>query len=195
AVHEGRLALKQCRIKTDPAIMMGKPVVKGTTDNGCTALAAPRRWHYRRSIAGGLPATEPRGHLPSLDLCRQLSGPPCGPAGRFPHHGQVLNVRLLADENLDPAIIEALRDAGHEMRAIRETNPSAADETVIEIAQSERRVLLPEDKDFRELVYNRARPSPGVLFLRRFPSLSHAKPHAVVEAVSRLHEEAVGKFI
>ncbi|MBV8359165.1 MAG: DUF433 domain-containing protein [Deltaproteobacteria bacterium] len=30
AVHEGRLALKQCRIKTDPAIMMGKPVVKGT---------------------------------------------------------------------------------------------------------------------------------------------------------------------
>jgi len=104
-------------------------------------------------------------------------------------------VRLLADENLDPTIIEALRDAGHEVRAIRETNPRASDETVIEIARSEGRLVLTEDKDFGELVYNRAWPSPGVLLVRRFPSPSRAKPHAVVEAVSRLREEAVEKFI
>lgn len=30
AIHEGRLVLKQCRIKRDPQIMMGKPVIKGT---------------------------------------------------------------------------------------------------------------------------------------------------------------------
>jgi uncharacterized protein (DUF433 family) len=30
AVHEGRLVLKQCRIKRDPQIMMGKPVIRGT---------------------------------------------------------------------------------------------------------------------------------------------------------------------
>lgn len=117
--------------------------------------------------------------------------PPVGP----PHHGQVLNVRLLDDENLDPLIIEALSDAGHEVRTIRETNPSASDEAVIEIAQKEERVLVTEGKDFGELVYNRVRPSPGVLLVRRFPSPSQAKPHAVVEAVSRLREELVEKFI
>ena len=55
--------------------------------------------------------------------------------------------------------------------------------------------MLTEDRDFGELVYNRARPSPGVILVRRFPSPSQAKPHAVVEAVSRLREEAVEKFI
>jgi uncharacterized protein (DUF433 family) len=30
AIHQGRLVLKQCRIKSDPQIMMGKPVIKRT---------------------------------------------------------------------------------------------------------------------------------------------------------------------
>jgi uncharacterized protein (DUF433 family) len=30
AVHEGRLILKACRIKSDPQIMMGNPVIRGT---------------------------------------------------------------------------------------------------------------------------------------------------------------------
>jgi predicted nuclease of predicted toxin-antitoxin system len=105
-------------------------------------------------------------------------------------------VRLPADENFDVAIIQALRDAGHEVRAIRETNVAAPDEVVIQIAVSERRVLLTEDKGFGELVYNRAHPSAGVLLVRRFASPSpQAKPGAVVEAVTRLGEELVGKFV
>jgi hypothetical protein len=36
-------------------------------------------------------------------------------------------MRLLADQNPDPPIIEALRDAGHDVRAVRATNPSALD--------------------------------------------------------------------
>jgi hypothetical protein len=33
-------------------------------------------------------------------------------------------VRLLADENLDPPIIETLCDTGHEVRAVRAANPA-----------------------------------------------------------------------
>jgi hypothetical protein len=35
-------------------------------------------------------------------------------------------VRPLADENLDPPIIEALCDTGHEVRAVRAANPSVS---------------------------------------------------------------------
>src|SRR5713226_3104921 len=82
--------------------------------------------------------------------------------------GERLKVHLLADENFDPNIIQALRDAGHDVRAIRETDRGAADETIIASALAERRVLLTEDKDFGELVYKRAQPSPGVILIRRF---------------------------
>ena len=68
-------------------------------------------------------------------------------------------MRLLADENFDRTVIQALRHSGHDVRAIGETNAAAPDELVIEIARNEGRVLLTEDKDFGDLVYNRAQPS------------------------------------
>ncbi len=105
-------------------------------------------------------------------------------------------MRLLADENFDPAIIQALRDAGHEVRAIRETNAAAPDEVVIEIALNERRVLLTEGKDFGQLVYSRAQRCAGVVLVRRFASPSpQAKASAVVEVVAQLGEELAEKFV
>jgi predicted nuclease of predicted toxin-antitoxin system len=80
------------------------------------------------------------------------------------------------------------------VRAVRATNPSASDEDVIEIAQTEGRALVTADEDFGELVYSRASIVWGA-FGERFPSRSQAKLHAVVEAVSCVREELVDKSI
>ncbi len=57
-------------------------------------------------------------------------------------------------------------------------------------------MLLAEDKDFGELVDNRAQTSAGVILVRRFARLSpQAKSAAVLEAVVRLDREMAAKFV
>jgi predicted nuclease of predicted toxin-antitoxin system len=69
-------------------------------------------------------------------------------------------VRFLADESCDVAVVTALRNAGHDVKAIAETNPGAEDEPVLALASSEARVLLTEDKDFGLLAYPRPSATP-----------------------------------
>ena len=82
-------------------------------------------------------------------------------------------MRLLADESCDFAVVRALRAAGHEVVAIIETAPGAEDETIIDRAVREQRILLTEDKDFGQLVYAHARAAGGVILIR-FPAHSRA---------------------
>jgi hypothetical protein len=66
-------------------------------------------------------------------------------------------MRFLADESRDFAVVRALRAAGHDVVAVAELSPQAEDDTVMEQALSQARLLLTEDKDFGQLVYARAR--------------------------------------
>lgn len=75
-------------------------------------------------------------------------------------------MRFLADESCDFGIVRALRAAGHDVAAVVEACPGAADEQVIELALRDSRVLLTEDKDFGQLVYSAARRVSGVILVR-----------------------------
>jgi predicted nuclease of predicted toxin-antitoxin system len=70
--------------------------------------------------------------------------------------------------------------------AIAESATGVRDEAVISCAFSEGRVLITEDRDFRELVYARGYSASGVVFVK-FPSrVRAAKPAVVVEALAKL---------
>ena len=91
----------------------------------------------------------------------------------------------MADESCARPVIQALRKAGHDVIAIAEVAAGASDETVIERAAHEGRVLLTEDRDFGELVYAHGLPSAGVVFVK-FPSRARRfKPAAIVEAAAK----------
>lgn len=76
-------------------------------------------------------------------------------------------MRLLANEDLPGAVVNALRAAGHDLAWIRTEAPGSRDEDVLARARSEARVLVTFDKDFGELVYRRgARASHGVILFR-----------------------------
>jgi predicted nuclease of predicted toxin-antitoxin system len=72
-------------------------------------------------------------------------------------------VRLIADERCDFTIVVHLRAAGYDVLAVIETMAGASDEKVIEVARSERRLLLTEDKDFGQLVFAAAKQNSGVI--------------------------------
>jgi predicted nuclease of predicted toxin-antitoxin system len=95
-------------------------------------------------------------------------------------------MNFLADESCAGPVIQALREAGHDVVAISEVAAGVADDEVLDRAQREKRVLITEDRDFGELVYARGRSSSGVILVR-FPSRARrVKPATVVEAVAKL---------
>lgn len=83
-------------------------------------------------------------------------------------------MKLLADENIDPQIIEWLRAEGYDVFAIRENASGAADMDVLAVANEQSRAIITRDKDFGELVYRYSLPVPGVA-LMRYQSASRAE--------------------
>ena len=104
-------------------------------------------------------------------------------------------MRFLADESCDFAVVRALRLGGHDVGAVAEIAPRADDETVLELAVREVRLLLTEDKDFGQLVYAAGRATGGVILLR-FPAMARGSlADAVLELVTERGEQLVGRFV
>jgi len=75
-------------------------------------------------------------------------------------------MRFLADECCDAALVNALRQDGHDVVYAIESLRGATDDELLTCAFSERRFLLTEDKDFGELVYRFRRPACGIVLMR-----------------------------
>jgi predicted nuclease of predicted toxin-antitoxin system len=60
---------------------------------------------------------------------------------------------ILADENIDHSLIEAIREIGIEVLSIYEMNRGIKDEFIIELSRNPPRIILTEDKDFGEWVF------------------------------------------
>jgi predicted nuclease of predicted toxin-antitoxin system len=78
-----------------------------------------------------------------------------------------LALRILADENIALDIVLALRGAGHDVVWATELDPRQDDEHWLELAESDRRLLLTHDKDFGDLIFRDGWPATaGVVLLR-----------------------------
>lgn len=108
--------------------------------------------------------------------------------------GSARFVRLVADENCDFSLVVDLRLAGYDVVSITERMRGADDETVIEFARSERRLLITEDKDFGQLVFAAAKQNSGVILIRYPASTRSALTAAVVKLLSDNGENLYSRF-
>jgi predicted nuclease of predicted toxin-antitoxin system len=99
-------------------------------------------------------------------------------------------MRFLADENCDFAVIRALRDANHDVSAVKDELPGGSDQAVIALAIEESRVVLTEDKDFGQLAFASS-ASPSGVILMRFPATARA---AMAETVRQFIEQNAEKI-
>ena len=104
-------------------------------------------------------------------------------------------MRFLADESCDFAVVTALRGAKHDVTAITETMPGAADESVLALAKTEHRILLTEDKDFGLLAYAEGRETAGVVLIRFPASTRTSLGQAVIDLVNQVGGRMGGTFI
>jgi predicted nuclease of predicted toxin-antitoxin system len=75
-------------------------------------------------------------------------------------------VRLLIDENIAPIIGDALRAAGHDVRAAAVSCPGALDEELVALALAEARIVVSEDKDFGNLAFQHGLRPLGLIQVR-----------------------------
>lgn len=103
-------------------------------------------------------------------------------------------MRFLVDQNVPLDVVEGLRAEGHDISWAQTDYPGADDEMLLEIAQSEERVVITFDTDFGTLAFHRNLPaSSGVILFR----LTLVSPVAVAEAVLetiRSREDWEGHF-
>ena len=76
-------------------------------------------------------------------------------------------MRILADENMPRQAIALLREAGHDVRWVVETDLSAPDINLLELANREERTLITYDTDFGELIHKAGMTSANGIILFR----------------------------
>lgn len=76
-------------------------------------------------------------------------------------------LKLLADENVAPRVVEVLRKEKFDILSIVEKKLSgASDERILKLARRQRRIILTHDKDFGNLVHRPDQKHGGVILLR-----------------------------
>ena len=76
-------------------------------------------------------------------------------------------MRFLLDQSSDARLIPHLRSLGHEATRIARDYPAGLpDSEVLAVAHREERILITDDRDFGELVFQHFHPHSGVIYLR-----------------------------
>lgn len=103
-------------------------------------------------------------------------------------------MRWLIDECTDASLAELLRSAGHNVVYMSDVAPRSTDIEVIQRAESEKRLLLTEDKDFGDLVFRQAKPVPGIVLLRIDSRRRGRKAPRLVAALERFGDALLGRY-
>jgi predicted nuclease of predicted toxin-antitoxin system len=103
---------------------------------------------------------------------------------------------LLANENVPLQSVRLLRLHGHDILSVTELSPGIRDESVLEIAFIQQRILITFDRDYGELVYVRHLPCPPTIILLRFDPVTPDEAGILLAAFLRNNlSEIYGKFI
>ncbi|MCC6603426.1 MAG: DUF5615 family PIN-like protein [Anaerolineae bacterium] len=97
-------------------------------------------------------------------------------------------MNFLADEGVDAPIVAELRQAGFQVAYVAELSPSIDDSTVLSMANQQEAVLITQDKDFGNLVFQQRLISHGVILLRLHGIDPRLKAHLLLKSI-RDHQD------
>lgn len=103
-------------------------------------------------------------------------------------------MNLVADENVDLAIVSALRSDGYEVWYVADRTSGVTDEEVIAASVEKRALLLTCDKDFGDLIFRQKQETSGVLLLRLGGLTPEHKARIVISALREHGEDLAGRF-
>jgi predicted nuclease of predicted toxin-antitoxin system len=103
-------------------------------------------------------------------------------------------MKLLVNENIPAAVIQALRGLHHDVLSVKECMQGATDVAILDRAQDEGCVVVTQDKDFGELAFGRALPAECGIVLFRLSGTSPAADLARMVEVIESRTDWYGTF-
>lgn len=97
---------------------------------------------------------------------------------------------FVADENIDAVIVARLRQEGHSVSYVAESDPGITDAEVLGSVPAAEAILLTADKDFGELIFRQRKTVAGVLLVR-LAGLSAGKKADIVTEALRVHAKDI----
>lgn len=76
------------------------------------------------------------------------------------------NIKFVADVNLHKDIILFLRQNKYEVDWIYDIDMEMSDSNILQLCFNENKILLTNDKDFGELIFNKNHKSKGIILFR-----------------------------
>lgn len=101
--------------------------------------------------------------------------------------------KFVADEGFDKDIVLIVRE-DYEVTYILEMMPGISDDTILEKARDERRIVLTMDKDFGELVFRLHKKHSGVVLCRLEGLLQEEKCRLVKSTIDKYGTELYNSF-
>jgi predicted nuclease of predicted toxin-antitoxin system len=104
-------------------------------------------------------------------------------------------MRALADENYPAPSVQILREAGHDVVAVAETNPGLTNGDVAETAAGQGRILLTLDKDFGQIAFRERKVSLIGIVLVRGEGLRPDEPGQLLLEAMQAGVDLEGQFV
>lgn len=103
-------------------------------------------------------------------------------------------MRLLIDQNVPRAVVDALRQEGYELTWAQRSHPGAPDEILLEVAQAEERVVLTFDTDFGALAFEEELSASSGIILFRLTLSAPTTVASTVRDTLRSRDDWEGHF-
>jgi len=106
-----------------------------------------------------------------------------------------LQLKILADENVDYRIIKDLRKKGFDIISILEDFRGISDKEIIELARNKDAIVLTEDKDFGNWIFAHKEETKGVIYLRYTGEEVNMICNSLVYLFSKYGDDLYEKFV
>lgn len=103
-------------------------------------------------------------------------------------------MNFLADEGVDGPIVAKLRQANFQVAYVAELSPSIDDGTVLSLANQQEAVLITQDKDFGNLIFQQRLVSHGVILLRLHGIAPQTKAQLLLKSIQDHLDQLEGAF-
>jgi len=103
-------------------------------------------------------------------------------------------LKFLVDVGVGRKVEKWLRDNGYDVKSILDINPRMTDDKILEIANSELRMVLTMDKDFGELVFKKRQNHFGVLILRLEDANGEQKKEIIEQILTEYSKDIINRF-
>lgn len=99
-------------------------------------------------------------------------------------------LRLLADVNISPLTVEALREAGWNAIRITDERPAdTADARILQFARREKRIVVTQDLDFSDLVALGGHEQPSLITIRVSDPAPETVTSRLLSVLPRIQED------